>query len=159
MPVQLVPANLVIRRVDGRRDLACGKVVSHDGQWILHCHVHARYARRDVGAWGVRVPLLYWARTHGVEKIVLYVAGPPAETFSATVAVIEGLGTLGRDDQYGSTINLPREHWKSLPGRLPLPFVPDAVRYVLPPEFRAAPAREPRRVLEQADPPRQAALF
>jgi hypothetical protein len=131
--------NLVLRpRGAGReQDRAVAKCVRYGGGagipggWMVHAWVQPKYQRHDIGAWGINQGVMRWAREHGAPTIALYDKKNDM-TYWTTLEVLEAEGVTGEPDEFGGNVNLPVGRWASHRGRLPLAFIPDHTRVVVP---------------------------
>lgn len=122
-------ANLVVRSFRGGEELEVGKIVLYDERWIVHCWVYGKYQRHSQGAWGVRAPVLRFMVNNGIESIYFW-DNKAQVTWLTALEEIRLYGTPGKPDQFGGTLNVPKDHWSQL-GKLNVVWVPKEDRLIL----------------------------
>ena len=124
-------ANLVVRSARGDADLPIAKVVEYKGHPVVHAFVYGKYQRHSIHAWGIRYPLLKWMDRHGVRQLYFW-DNREKVTYAIELETVRLLGTPGEQDQYGGTLNVPKNDWERIEHKLTLMWVPDEHRIVLP---------------------------
>jgi hypothetical protein len=135
-------ANLVLRSFNQAEELEVGKTVFYEGKWIIHCWVYGKYQRHSQGAWGVRAPVIRFMIENGIEGLYFW-DNQSQITYSTTLSHLRLYSTPGRPDQFGGTMNLPKEHWLQLE-RLSVGWVPKEDRVIL--QAAAEPWNMPKSV-------------